>query len=100
MSESVSLMINRAKNLIQVLSRYRVIILLLVTSSAVIAALLISSSYLDVTRNDELYEKILSEVQFSSIDEEIVTKLQTLQEDREVTVSAELVPERDNPFSE
>jgi hypothetical protein len=81
-------------------TKHRFSAVFIIASASVIAALIQSGTYLNPTRNDLKYEEEKVRINYSSIDEEIVEKLNETQNDANVEVNESLVPSRSNPFSE
>jgi hypothetical protein len=79
---------------------HRVVLLLTVASLAILSAVLLSSTYVNPERDEERFLELQAEIRYSNIDESIVEKLQKTQDDREIEVNSDLVPNRNNPFSE
>ena len=63
-------------------------------------SLLQTRTYLNPTRDESLYTELSTGINYNGIDEEIVEKLKSTQNDQEVLVEADLVPNRNNPFNE
>lgn len=81
-------------------SKRRFLTVFIIASAAVLAALLQSGAYINPTRNETRYEEELLQINYSTIDQEIVDKLQQTQQDVNIEVDPKLVPNRNNPFSE
>jgi hypothetical protein len=81
-------------------SRRKFLTVFIIASAAVLAALLKSQAYINPTRNEARYEEEKLKINYSTIDQEIVSKLSKTQEDKNIEVDPQLVPNRSNPFSE
>ncbi len=81
-------------------SHHRVIIVFIIASASVLLAVIQSGSYLNPTRNEDLYNEEVVRINYPSIDQETLTKLQQTQNDQDITVDPSLAPNRSNPFSE
>jgi hypothetical protein len=79
---------------------HRAIIIFFIISVAVIVTLLQTRTFLDPGRNETRYQEEVVKIKYSTIDEEIVEKLKTTEEDANIDVGSNLVPDRNNPFDE
>lgn len=82
------------------MSKYRLLIIFLISSLAVLTALLQTNSLLNPVRNETRYSEGIQGIKYTTIDQEIVDKLENSLNDKDITVNPQLVPDRNNPFTE
>ncbi len=89
-----------SKELLKFMSTHRILIVFLVSSVAIMLALVQTRSYLNPSRDEAIYIELSTGINYNGIDDVIVKKLQSTQNDKEIQVNANLVPDRSNPFNE
>lgn len=104
MNDELNKTINSLKSstskIIAYITKYRFTAVFIVASASVIAAVVQSGTYLNPPRNDDRYNDEKLKINYSSIDKDIVEKLSKTQQDATVEVNENLVPSRNNPFTE
>ncbi len=81
-------------------ARYRILLIFMLGSVAILMALLQTRSLLNPSRNETQYEEGIKSINYTTINQDIVNKLKSTQNDQAILVNPELVPDRNNPFSE
>jgi len=89
-----------SKEIIHFMTKHRILFVFIISSLAIMLSLLQTRTYLNPTRDESLYTELSTGINYNGIDEEIVEKLKSTQNDQEVLVEADLVPNRNNPFNE
>lgn len=84
----------------QFTTKHRIVIIFMIASGAALLALMQSRTYLNPERNEARYDEQRLQINYSSIDQKVVEKLSATLEDKDITVDQNLVPNRNNPFSE
>lgn len=100
LSASLTKLSTSSKAILHFLSKHRILLVIAISSAAIMLALFETRSYLDPTRDEAVYTELSTGINYSGIDEDIVEKLKTTQEDEEIIVDTNFVPDRNNPFSE
>ena len=97
---NVAKLSSSAKELMRFLGKHRFLLIFLIASCAVMFALLQTRTYLNPSRDEDVYTELKTGVNYSEIDNDVVEKLQSTQDDEDIQVDANFVPNRSNPFSE
>jgi hypothetical protein len=84
----------------KIISGHRTFIIIMVACAAVFAALYQSRTYLNPSRNEQLYTEKVSSVNPKTFDQETLNKLRQTQSDPTEEVDSNYSPDRNNPFIE
>lgn len=95
-----TLLLAYVSGLVKVVKAHGVLIMFLVAGGAIGFALLRSQNYLNPPRDEAKYQELSAGVSYSKIDYTLVKKLESALSDTDVTVTQNLAPNRNNPFSE
>lgn len=91
---------SKGSDIMKFISKHRTVLVILVASSAIILAVFQTQDFLNPDRNEEKYSEVKSSLTIKQLDEEIIKKLETTQQDQENTASSNFVKDRTNPFAE
>lgn len=97
---TIALLLVYVKKLIKMVRAHGIFIMFLIAGGAIGFALLRSQAYLNPPRDEAKYQELSAGVSYSKIDYTLVNKLQAALKDTDVTVTQNLAPNRNNPFSE
>jgi len=100
LSTSFGRITTSSKELIHFLTKHRILLVFTISSIAIMLSLLQTRTYLNPTRDENVYTELSTGINYNGIDEDIVEKLRSTQNDQEIQVDANLVPNRNNPFNE
>lgn len=89
-----------SKGLLHFLGKHRILIVIIISSAAIVFALFETRSYLNPGRDESIYTELSTGINYSGIDQDTVEKLRSTQNDQEILVDSNFVPDRNNPFSE
>lgn len=83
-----------------VLAGHGVFVMIVIAGLSIGYALYKSRTYLNPYRDEAKYTELTNNNKFSKIDYKLVEKLSEVLNDAEITVSQNITPGRENPFSE
>lgn len=85
---------------VEIISKHGTLITVTVAGIAIFASVMQAQAYLNPKRNETLYIEKSSSSSTKTINEDIVKKLQETQNDQNISVDSNFVPDRNNPFNE
>ena len=91
---------NYASSATETATKHRIIFLFIILGAAISFALIRTQSYLNIGRNQTRYDEETAQIRYQKIDEEKLQAYEQEQQDKQIEVSSQFDPNRDNPFTD
>ena len=89
-----------ADRIVSMITVHRFVLLFIILGAALVFALLETRRYIDIPRNETLYQEEITKINYKRIDKELLDSFDDARNDQAVEVDTQFTPDRTNPFTE